>query len=94
MLSNQNKMAANFKFPEAIAHTPRPFVGLTGLDSKHNAIHRTVWDAFETSRKEHKKRINYKEFPGDHIYPRPGREFPVCLQSRAYAIKFPRYSIL
>ena len=79
------KMSADFRFPESLKRPPRPFVGLTGLDTTHNAIHRTIWEAFEASKKEDRKRLAYKLFELDHIYPIPSRPDFVVSVSIHYA---------
>lgn len=72
-------MAADFRVPEALtsASLLLPFMGLTGLDTTHNAIHRTIWEVFKDSRKDGKHKIHYRTFPLDHIYPKPSRDFVV-----------------
>ena len=72
-------MAADFRFPDALTSGSLllPFMGLTGLDTTHNAVHRTIWEVFKDSRKDGKHKIHYKTFPLDHIYPKPSRDFVV-----------------
>ena len=81
-------MSADFRFPESLKRPPRPFVGLTGLDTTHNAIHRTIWEAFEASKKEDRKRLAYKLFELDHIYPKPSRPDFVVSVSIHYAFLY------
>lgn len=73
------KMAADFRMPEALTSSSLllPFMGLTGLDTTHNAVHRTIWEVFKDSRKDGKHKIHYRTFPLDHIYPKPSRDFVV-----------------
>ena len=73
------KMAADFRFPEALTSGSLllPFMGLTGLDTTHNAVHRTIWEVFKDSKKDGKHKIHYRTFPLDHIYPKPSRDFVV-----------------
>lgn len=75
-------MAADFRVPEALTSGSLllPFMGLTGLDTTHNAVHRTIWEVFKDSRKDGKHKIHYRTFPLDHIYPKPSRDFVVRLR--------------
>ena len=77
------KMAADFRLPEALTSSSLllPFMGLTGLDTTHNAVHRTIWEVFKDSKKDGKHKIHYRTFPLDHIYPKPSRDFVVGVRA-------------
>jgi hypothetical protein len=53
--------------PKELSVKPLPLVILTGLDIKHNAVHKEVWDGFN-ARSNFKFR--YKLLDGDHEYPK------------------------
>ena len=48
--------------------TPLPLVVLTGLDVKHNAIHKEIWDGFNVRSNQ---KFRYQLLDGDHEYPKP-----------------------
>lgn len=37
--------------PQELLENVQPTIGFTGLDITKNAVHKTVWDAFNSSRK-------------------------------------------
>ncbi len=67
--SNSQSPGSSYKFPEALLTRPRCLVGLSGLDTINNAIHRLVWEEF-TKQRPDKKPISYKNVPADHLYPK------------------------
>ncbi|XP_050073443.1 trafficking protein particle complex subunit 11 [Anopheles maculipalpis] len=56
--------------PSELLTTAAPLVGLSGLDVQRNAIHKTIWDAFNNAKKPDTESIQYKLLP-------PNYEFPV-----------------
>uniref|UniRef100_A0A182Q4N5 Trafficking protein particle complex subunit 11 n=1 Tax=Anopheles farauti TaxID=69004 RepID=A0A182Q4N5_9DIPT len=56
--------------PSELLTTAAPLVGLSGLDVQRNAVHKTVWDAFNNAKKPDSESIQYKLLP-------PHYEFPV-----------------
>ena len=54
--------------PNELTLTPLPFVVLTGLDVKHNAVHKEIWDGFNLRTN---LKFRYNLFEGDHDYPKP-----------------------
>ncbi|XP_049298496.1 trafficking protein particle complex subunit 11 [Anopheles funestus] len=56
--------------PSELLTTAAPLVGLSGLDVQRNAVHKTIWDAFNNAKKPDTESIQYKLLP-------PNYEFPV-----------------
>ncbi|XP_043918491.1 trafficking protein particle complex subunit 11 [Protopterus annectens] len=57
-------------FPAELCCRPMAFVALTGLDTRYNAVHRAIWDAFYANRRADRVPISFKVLPGDHEYPK------------------------
>ncbi|KAI5631421.1 foie gras liver health family 1 domain-containing protein [Phthorimaea operculella] len=59
----------NTEFPPEMILKPLALVGLAGLDTVNNAIHRSIWDAFSTNRRADRSPLRFKllnntfEFP-------------------------------
>jgi hypothetical protein len=53
--------------PKELSVKPLPLVVLTGLDIKHNAVHKEVWDGFNA---RSNLKFRYKLLDGDHEYPK------------------------
>lgn len=54
--------------PKELTTHHTPLVILTGLDVKHNAIHKEIWDGFNARTN---LKFRYKLLDGDHEYPKP-----------------------
>ena len=53
--------------PKELTTVPIPLVALTGLDIKHNVIHKEIWDGFYA---HHGQKFRYKLVDGDYEYPK------------------------
>ena len=53
--------------PKELSIQPLPLVVLTGLDVKHNAVHKEIWDGFNARTNQ---KFRYKLLDGDHEYPK------------------------
>ncbi len=53
--------------PKELSILPLPLVVLTGLDIKHNAVHKEIWDGFNLRSSQ---KFRYKLLDGDHEYPK------------------------
>jgi hypothetical protein len=53
--------------PKELFVKPLPLIVLTGLEIKHNAVHKEIWDGFNA--RSHSK-YRYKLLDGDHEYPK------------------------
>ena len=53
--------------PKELITSPIPLVALTGLDVKHNVIHKEIWDGFYA---HHGLKFRYKLVDGDYEYPK------------------------
>ena len=62
--------------PKELSIVPLPLVVLTGLDIKHNAVHKEVWDGFNLRSNQ---KFRYKPLDGDH-------EYPKCKNKVAFAL--------
>uniref|UniRef100_A0A182NIX3 Trafficking protein particle complex subunit 11 n=1 Tax=Anopheles dirus TaxID=7168 RepID=A0A182NIX3_9DIPT len=55
--------------PSELLTTAAPLVGLSGLDVQRNAVHKTVWDAFNNAKKPDSESIQYKLLPANYEFP-------------------------
>uniref|UniRef100_A0A1Q3F724 Trafficking protein particle complex subunit 11 n=1 Tax=Culex tarsalis TaxID=7177 RepID=A0A1Q3F724_CULTA len=55
--------------PSELVTTAQPLVGLSGLDVQRNTIHKTIWDAFNNSKKPESESIQYKLLPASYEFP-------------------------
>lgn len=55
------------QIPKELTVKPLPLIVLTGLDIKHNAIHKEIWDHFSI---RSNVKFRYKILDGDHEYPK------------------------
>lgn len=53
--------------PTELSVHPFPLVVLTGLDIKHNAVHKEIWDGFYS---KNNTKFRYSLLDGDHEYPK------------------------
>lgn len=59
----------NTEFPPEIILKPLALIGLSGLDTVNNAVHKTIWDAFSNNRRPDRASVKFKllnntfEFP-------------------------------
>jgi hypothetical protein len=72
------------KIPPELSTKNSPLVVLTGLDVKHNAIHKEIWDGFHARTNQ---KFRYKLLDGDHEYPKPKNKVSVYLSSSDLAFK-------
>ena len=61
-------MASACDFPDELLTKPLGYVGLTGLDTQYNAMHKSIWDTFSINRRQDKV-LNIKLLPGDAEFP-------------------------
>ena len=62
-------MASAVDFPNELCATPMPYVVLTGLDVKYNAVHQSIWDGFINNRRHDRLQLSFACLEGDHQYP-------------------------
>lgn len=55
--------------PSELVTSAQPLVGLSGLDIQRNATHKTIWDAFNNSKKPESESIQYKLLPSNYEFP-------------------------
>jgi hypothetical protein len=53
--------------PKELTSSPTPLVALTGLDIKHNAVHKEIYDGFYA---HNGQKFRYKLVDGDYDYPK------------------------
>ncbi|KAI5716724.1 hypothetical protein M8J76_011247 [Diaphorina citri] len=58
-----------FDFPPELKAQPLPVVGISGLDTLNNAVHRNVWEAFNNIKKQNRPLVNFKLITPDHEFP-------------------------
>ncbi|XP_017474122.1 PREDICTED: trafficking protein particle complex subunit 11 [Rhagoletis zephyria] len=62
--------------PSELLVAPQPLIGFCGLDTTHNLVHKSIWDAFSTNKKADRASVQFKILP-------PAYEFPVAKPKRA-----------
>lgn len=60
--------------PKELSVQPLPLVILTGLDIKHNAVHKEIWDGFNARTNQ---KFRYKLLDGDYEYPKCKNKRPI-----------------
>lgn len=58
-----------FDFPPELCSRPLALIGLTGLDTLNNAVHRTIWDAFSSNRRQYRAPVQFKLLDPAHEFP-------------------------
>lgn len=61
----------DFEFPSELLVRPLVPIGVTGLDTLNNAIHRSVWEALSGSRKQDRPPVLFKLLSPSHEFLRP-----------------------
>lgn len=56
-----------FDFPPELCSKPLGLVGLCGLDTSNNSLHRAIWEVFSKSHEG--APINFKLFGSAHCFP-------------------------
>ncbi|XP_022117292.2 trafficking protein particle complex subunit 11 [Pieris rapae] len=59
----------NTEFPPEIIQKPLALIGLSGLDTINNAIHKTIWDAFSNNRRPDRASVRFKLLNNTFEYP-------------------------
>lgn len=57
------------EFPAEVILKPLALVGLSGLDTINNAVHRAVWDAFSSNRRTDRASVRFKLLPNTFEFP-------------------------
>lgn len=57
------------EWPEELCVQPQALVGVLGLDVSSNQIHRTIWDALVSSRRQDRAPVHFKLLPPVHDFP-------------------------
>ncbi|XP_075220488.1 trafficking protein particle complex subunit 11 gry isoform X2 [Lycorma delicatula] len=57
------------EWPEELCVQPQALVGVLGLDVTSNQIHRTIWDALVSSRRQDRAPVHFKLLPPVHDFP-------------------------
>lgn len=58
-----------FDLPPEFYAKPLALVGLSGLDTVNNAIHKAIWDTFNSTRKTERSAIAFKLIDNAHEFP-------------------------
>jgi len=58
-----------FDFPPELCSKPLALIGLTGLDALNNAVHRAIWDAFSSNRRQYRAAVQFKLLDPAHEFP-------------------------
>jgi hypothetical protein len=67
---NHLKMFADmFDFPPELCSKPLALIGLTGLDTLNNAVHRAIWDSFSSNRRQYRAPVQFKLLDPAHEFP-------------------------
>ncbi|KAK7871870.1 hypothetical protein R5R35_006453 [Gryllus longicercus] len=70
-LLTMSAVPSGFDFPSELSTKPFALIGLTGLDTLNNAIHRTIWDAFSNNRRSDRAPVHFKLLGPAHEFPPP-----------------------
>lgn len=49
-----------FDFPTELCAKPLSLVGLAGLDTQNNAVHKIIWDSFSNNRRPDRAPVQFK----------------------------------
>uniref|UniRef100_A0A1B0DDN4 Trafficking protein particle complex subunit 11 domain-containing protein n=1 Tax=Phlebotomus papatasi TaxID=29031 RepID=A0A1B0DDN4_PHLPP len=55
--------------PPELTATPQPLVGIYGLDTAKNTVHKSIWDAFNSNRKNDRLQLQFKLIPANYDFP-------------------------
>lgn len=58
-----------FELPSELYAKPLSLIGLTGLDTLNNAIHKSIWDAFNSNRRVERSPVTFKLLSNAHEFP-------------------------
>ncbi|KAJ9597774.1 hypothetical protein L9F63_011382 [Diploptera punctata] len=58
-----------FEYPPELCSKPLALIGVTGLDTLNNAVHRTIWEAFSNSRRQYRASVQFKLLDPAHEFP-------------------------
>lgn len=74
-----------FDFPPELCSKPLALIGLTGLDTLNNAVHRAIWDAFSSNRRQYRAPVKFKLLDPAHEF--PPMKPKVCLVGLVYSLE-------
>lgn len=57
------------EFPQELCVKPLALVGISGLDTVNNAIHKSVWEAFSSNRRLERAPVLFKLIDNAHEFP-------------------------
>lgn len=57
------------EFPPELYEGPQALVGVAGLDTLNNAIHRVVWEALANSQRQDRSAVHFKLLGPVHEFP-------------------------
>lgn len=60
-----------FEFPAELLVHPQALIGVIGLDTLNNALHKATWDAMCNHRRSDRSPVQFKFFPPTHEFPKP-----------------------
>ncbi|XP_014240549.1 trafficking protein particle complex subunit 11 [Cimex lectularius] len=66
-----NLAERDFEFPVELLDRPKALIGIVGLDTANNAVHRATWDALRNDRRADESTVRFKLLPSNYEYPRP-----------------------
>lgn len=57
-----------FEFPTELSIQPQALIGITGLDTLNNAVHRATWDALCNNRRSERAPVQFKLLSPSHEF--------------------------
>lgn len=57
------------EFPPELSWVPQALVGVAGLDTLNNAVHRIIWEALANSRRQDRPAVFFKLLGPVHEFP-------------------------
>lgn len=68
-----------FEFPAELLVHPQALIGVIGLDTLNNALHKATWDAMCNHRRSERSPVQFKFFPPTHEFPKPKAKVIIVL---------------
>lgn len=57
------------EYPPELVAKPLALIGIAGLDTINNAVHKSIWDVFGNNRRPDRAPVHFKLIPNDHKFP-------------------------
>lgn len=75
------------EFPPELSWVPQALVGVAGLDTLNNAVHRIIWEALANSRRQDRPAVFFKLLGPVHEFPPMKPKVGLCFISFIFKLK-------